>query len=77
MGPKVDAAMAFVRASKKVAGIGQLTDARAILEGRAGTRVLPDKAKARPKHKTSPKTSGFTGADQSASAWLDDGGAIV
>ncbi len=41
MGPKVGAAAAFVRASHKLAGIGQLTDARAILEGHAGTRVLP------------------------------------
>ena len=44
MGPKVDAAVAFVRASGKPAGIGQLTDARAILEGRAGTLVQPDPA---------------------------------
>jgi len=44
MGPKVGAASAFVRASGKLAGIGQLTDARAILEGRAGTRVLSDAA---------------------------------
>ena len=42
MGPKVKAAAAFVRASGKTAGIGQLVDARAILEGRAGTRVSPD-----------------------------------
>lgn len=44
MGPKVNAACAFVRASGKLAGIGQLSDARAILEGHAGTRVLPDAA---------------------------------
>lgn len=43
MGPKVGAAIAFVKASGKLAGIGQLTDARAILEGQAGTRVLSDK----------------------------------
>lgn len=42
MGPKVAAAAAFVRDSGKFAGIGQLSDARAILEGLAGTRVLPD-----------------------------------
>ncbi|MDX2485555.1 MAG: carbamate kinase [Pseudodonghicola sp.] len=77
MGPKVGAAMAFVRASGKLAGIGQLTDARAILEGRAGTRVLPDKAKTSRNNNSSQKTSGFTGADQSISVWLDDGGAIV
>jgi carbamate kinase len=44
MAPKVAAAVAFVRASGKPAGIGQLTDARAILEGRAGTLVQPDPA---------------------------------
>lgn len=42
MGPKVDAAAAFVRACGKPAGIGQLTDARAILDGRAGTLMQPD-----------------------------------
>lgn len=77
MGPKVGAAVAFVKASRKLAGIGKLTDARAILEGRAGTRVLPDKAKGRRNSNSGQKTSGFTGADQSVSVWLDDGGAIV
>lgn len=48
MGPKVAAIAAFVRASGKQAGIGQLTDARAIMEGRAGTRALPDRTKVRP-----------------------------
>jgi carbamate kinase len=41
MGPKVAAACAFVRSSGKFAGIGQLSDARAILEGHAGTRITP------------------------------------
>lgn len=41
MGPKVAAASAFVSASGKLAGIGRLADARAVLEGFAGTRVLP------------------------------------
>jgi carbamate kinase len=41
MGPKVAAAADFVRGSGKFAGIGQLSDARAILEGRAGTRIVP------------------------------------
>jgi carbamate kinase len=77
MGPKVGAATAFVRAGGTLAGIGQLTDARAILEGRAGTRVRPDKAKAHRNGNARQKTSGFTGADQSVSVWLDDGGAIV
>ena len=39
MGPKVDAASVFVQGGGKLCGIGQLTDARAILEGGAGTRV--------------------------------------
>ena len=77
MGPKVGAATAFVQASGKLAGIGQLTDARAILEGRAGTRVLPNKAKSRRNTNPGQKSSGFTGADQPVSVWLDDGGAIV
>jgi carbamate kinase len=77
MGPKVAAAIAFVKASGKLAGIGQLTDARAILEGQAGTRVLPNKAKSRRNNNPGQKTSGFTGADQPVSVWLDDGGAIV
>ena len=42
MGPKVEAAGAFVRASRKMAGIGRMIDARAILDGHAGTRVTPD-----------------------------------
>jgi carbamate kinase len=42
MEPKVSAACDFVSASGHRAGIGQLSDARAILEGRAGTRILPD-----------------------------------
>ncbi|MBC7739326.1 MAG: carbamate kinase [Candidatus Saccharibacteria bacterium] len=39
MGPKIAAACEFVRAGGKMAGIGRLQDARAILEGRTGTRV--------------------------------------
>ena len=76
MGPKVGAAIAFVRTSGKLAGIGQLTDARAILEGEAGTRILPDQVKSDRNAKSGQKTSGFTGADQPVSVWLDDGGAI-
>ena len=45
MGPKISAASAFVRAGGTMAGIGQLQDARAILEGRAGTQI-----KAQPLH---------------------------
>ncbi len=39
MAPKVASACAFVRGGGSLAGIGRLQDARAILEGRAGTRV--------------------------------------
>jgi len=41
MGPKVAAACDFVAKSGGIAGIGRLQDARAILEGMAGTRILP------------------------------------
>lgn len=40
MGPKVEAACAFVRATGGIAGIGALDQARAILEGEAGTLVV-------------------------------------
>lgn len=43
-GPRV-AAASEARTSGKLAGMGRLTDARAILEGRVGTRVLRDTAK--------------------------------
>ena len=39
MGPKIAAACGFVEAGGKLAGIGRLQDARAIVEGRAGTQV--------------------------------------
>ncbi len=68
MGPKVAAATAFVRASGKLAGIGQLGDARAIVEGLAGTRVLPDR--------TIPGQTGKQAAPaplQTASSVLDRG----
>jgi len=39
MGPKVEAACQFANAPGRVAGIGRLEDARAILEGNAGTLV--------------------------------------
>lgn len=39
MGPKVEAACAFAATEGRVAGIGRLEDARAILEGRAGTII--------------------------------------
>ncbi len=77
MGPKVTAAMTFVRASGKLAGIGQLTDARAILERRAGTRILPDEAETSRNGTSGQKTPGFKGTDQPASVSPDDGGAIV
>ena len=49
MGPKIAAANAFVRAGGALAGIGTLQDARAILEGRAGTQIRLDVAKTRVK----------------------------
>jgi carbamate kinase len=42
MGPKVQAAIDFVEAGGERAVIGDLTDAVAVLEGRSGTRILPD-----------------------------------
>jgi len=39
MGPKVEAAIAFAGMSGRMAGIGRLEDAAAILRGEAGTRV--------------------------------------
>ncbi|MFN8620749.1 MAG: carbamate kinase [Chloroflexota bacterium] len=44
MGPKVEAACAFVRETGGVAGIGALADAAAILRGEAGTLVTDDAA---------------------------------
>lgn len=42
MGPKVEAACAFVEQTGGIAGIGGLEDAQAILAGRAGTLVVPE-----------------------------------
>lgn len=42
MGPKIIAACDFVRAGGQLAGIGRLQDARAIIEGRAGTQIRLD-----------------------------------
>jgi len=42
MGPKITAACGFVRSGGSMAGIGRLQDARAIVEGRAGTQVRID-----------------------------------
>jgi carbamate kinase len=39
MGPKVEAACRFAETPGRIAGIGRLEDARAILEGKAGTIV--------------------------------------
>jgi carbamate kinase len=44
MGPKVTAASDFVRAGGHMAGIGRLQDARAIVEGQAGTLVQEEQA---------------------------------
>lgn len=76
MRPKVDAAIAFVNAGGQLAGIGQLMDARAIIEGCAGTRVVPGANKYEKPSGFHQQTSGFTGKDQSLSVWQDDGGDI-
>lgn len=44
MGPKVEAACAFVDATGGIAGIGAMEQALAILEGKAGTQVVADTA---------------------------------
>lgn len=41
MGPKVAAGSQFVERTGGLAGIGRLEDARAILDGKAGTRIVP------------------------------------
>jgi carbamate kinase len=41
MGPKVDAAARFVEATGGRAAIGALSDIEAIIDGRAGTQVVP------------------------------------
>ena len=43
MGPKVEAACRFVERSGKTAVIGALDEIDLILEGKAGTRVVPEK----------------------------------
>ena len=45
MGPKVDAAARFVEGSGKRAAIGALADIEQIVEGKAGTSVVPEPAK--------------------------------
>jgi carbamate kinase len=45
MGPKVDAAVRFVEGSGKRAAIGALADIEQIVEGKAGTSVVPEPAK--------------------------------
>ena len=42
MAPKIAAACDFMRAGGRMVGIGQLQDARAILDGHAGTQVVAD-----------------------------------
>ena len=41
MGPKIEAVCRFVEATGKLAAIGQLDDAQALLAGQAGTRTGP------------------------------------
>jgi carbamate kinase len=52
MGPKVEAAVRFVESTGKRAAIGGLTQIEQIVEGRAGTQVVPD-----------PGASGATGTE--------------
>ena len=44
MGPKVEAACRFVEGGGRLAAIGRLEDAVALLSGRAGTSVVPSRA---------------------------------
>ena len=46
MGPKVEAAVRFVEATGKHAAIGALEDIEKIVEGNAGTTVVPDQTRA-------------------------------
>jgi len=48
MGPKIEAVCRFVEATGKLAAIGQLADAQALLAGQAGTLIAPAHAGARP-----------------------------
>ena len=41
MGPKIEAVCRFVEATGKLAAIGQLDDAQALLAGQAGTLIVP------------------------------------
>jgi carbamate kinase len=45
MGPKVDAAVRFVEATGKRAAIGALDGIEEIVEGNAGTTVVPELAR--------------------------------
>jgi carbamate kinase len=44
MGPKVEAAVRFVTATGNRAAIGRLEDITKIVEGTAGTNVVPERA---------------------------------
>ncbi|CEF57094.1 carbamate kinase [Acetobacter ghanensis] len=44
MGPKIEAAVNFVRKTGKCAAIGSLTEISQIVEGKAGTWIVPDQA---------------------------------
>ena len=41
MGPKIEAVCRFVEATGKLAAIGQLDDAQALLAGQVGTLIVP------------------------------------
>jgi carbamate kinase len=48
MGPKIEAVCRFVEATGKLAAIGRLADAQALLAGQAGTLIAPAHAGAQP-----------------------------
>jgi carbamate kinase len=60
MGPKVTAAAEFVRQTGRIAAIGALEDAVAVLQGRAGTEIV---AELRPPRSTSGSSTGPSRAE--------------
>lgn len=60
MGPKIEAACRFVEAGGRVAGIGSLSNAAAILLGEAGTRVQREIKDERPYGAVSPEAQDRT-----------------
>jgi len=65
MGPNVEAACQFAETSERTAGIGRLEDARAILEGNAGTLIESGQTSA----KCPPRTYLGAGPTRRAASW--------